>query len=883
MAQGGAARGADETPVVSQYLSLKRQHPDDVLFFRLGDFYEMFNEDAVEVSRILNLTLTHRGGAPMCGVPYRAANSYIARLLRAGKKIAVAEQVSEPGKSALTDRRVVEVITPGTALESEWLDGAGNNFLAAFSVTQGFVSFAYVDVTTGEFFATKFAESSLSEGLAKELGRASPRELIVPEGLRADSAVRTVLEAFPAMSVSYYPDWHFGREKTYRALLDHFKSANLAAFSLSRESPEVSAAGFLLEYIEKTLGSAASHISDIRVYDDSRFVVLDDSSRRNLEVFSNLRDGSASYSLLETVSNTRTAGGTRLLRSWLSFPLTNVREIRAREDSVELFTKDSALLKRVRGALGSILDVERLAGRIATDRAHAKDLQALRASLIAWGGVQKLVSKYDFSFLDAEQAGEIVSLIGRSILDDPATAFGEGRIIREGWNGELDRWRRVHDDFSSVLREYEEEERAKNGIPNLRIKSTGSMGYYIEVTRGKLDKVPEHFIRRRSLLNAERYTTRRLQELESSLNESSSRMLELERDLFLDVRGRLKQYVPYLLQTAKEIAYVDVTSSFADLAMRYDWVRPEVAEGSLEFSVEGGRHPVVERHIPRGEFVPNDLTLCGAGGKTFALITGPNMAGKSTFLRQNALIALLAQTGCFVPARRAKLGIVDRIFCRVGASDNLARGESTFLVEMTETARILRSATEKSFVVMDEVGRGTGTGDGRAIAWAVSEYLLNNVRCKTLFATHYHELSRLEHKALCFLCMAVSQNGADIVFLRKVKPGVSENSYGIHVARLAGVPESVVARAQEVLERLQREEPAVIPEERSAENAPPDDIPAEDAGARQTGEHGEPGMQRGLFSKEELAASAISSCDIDNMTPLQALKMLSDLKDSLSN
>lgn len=859
----------DETPVVAQYLALKSRHPDDVLFFRLGDFYEMFNKDAIEVSRLLNLTLTHRGGSPMCGIPYHAAKNYIARLLKLGKKIAIAEQIGEVGKAPLTERKVIEVITPGTATESEYLDSISNNFLASFVITgdgpRDYAALAYIDITTGEARATKFPQKDLAENLPKELGRCNPKELILPESLRDSRTVQTVLSSFGGASISWYPDWHFTKDASYTKLLSHFKSVNLNAFSLTRDSPEIIPLGFLLEYIEHTTGTEAPQITNIYVYEDSQFVIMDDSSRRNLEVLCNLRDGSESYSLFEAVNDTKTSMGHRLLRTWLSFPLTSETEIRSREDSVELFVKDTNLLRAARDKLGGILDVERLSSRIAMDRAHAKDLQALRSSLSLWSDVQSLLSNYDFAFSDADSAKKIISLIASSILDDPATAFGEGRIIKDGWNEDLDYWRRVQSDFNSVLEDYAEEERRKNDIPNLKIKNTGSQGYYIEVTKGKLDHVPNHFIRRRSLLNAERYTTERLQELERSLNESSSKILELEHDLFLEVRDELKKYVPYLLGCAKEIAYVDAVATFAQAALRYNWVRPEVIGDSLEFHVEGGRHPVVELHIPRGEFVPNDLSLYEEGGaeKTFALITGPNMAGKSTFLRQNALIALLAQTGSFVPAAKARLGIVDRIFCRVGASDNLARGESTFLVEMTETARILRSATQRSLVIMDEVGRGTSTEDGLAIAWAVSEYLLNTIKCKTLFATHYHELTRLEHKAISFLCMAVSQNGRDVVFLRKVVPGASENSYGIHVARIAGVPNDVTERAEEVLETIQ---------EKAAVETPPTVT--------------EPRTKKSqvveLFPAEELALSEIASTDVDNITPLQALEILARLKKSLS-
>ena len=696
-----------------------------------------------------------------------------------------------------------------------------------------------------------------------------PKEIILPESLKSNKEIQTILEIISVASVSWYPDWHFNAEKNYEHLVKQFKVANLNSFSLTKESPEVPPAGFLLDYIEKTTNAPVSHISGISVYQDSQFVIIDDSSRRNLEITFNLRDGTSSYTLLESVSNTKTAMGSRLLRSWLSFPLTNENEINSRQNHVELFVKDRNLLHCVRENLDGILDVERLAGRIAMDRAHAKDLQALKASLKFWLKSQAVLERYDFSMPEKDSAQKIIDLIENSIAEDPATVFTEGRIIKDGWSEELDYWKKVRNDFNGILEEYIESEKEKTGIQNLKIKSTGNLGYFIEVTKGKLDKIPPHFIMRRTLLNAERYTTEKLQELENSLNESGAKILELEHDLFIEVRNELKKYIPYLQQAAKKIAYVDVVCSFAESAILYNWNRPQILSDSLEFSVKNGRHPVVERHLPAGEFVPNDVSLCGPepeNSASFALITGPNMAGKSTFLRQNALIALLAQTGSFVPADEAKIGIVDRIFCRVGASDNLARGESTFLVEMTETARILRSATKNSLVIMDEVGRGTSTEDGLSIAWAVSEYLLNTLKCKTFFATHYHELTRLEHKSLKRLCMAVAENGSDIVFLRKVVEGSSENSYGIHVARLAGIPESVIERAGKILEKIQGDASVIIPETETEEVSKTKvEI-----------------FSGSLFSEEELVLDEILSCDIDNMTPMAALQNILRWKKSLA-
>lgn len=892
--------GGEEKPLMIQYQKIKDEHKNEVLFFRLGDFYEMFNDDAVEVSRLLNLTLTHRAGEPMCGIPYHAAKIYIARLLRLGKKIAIAEQIGEiaHGKG-LTERKVIEVITPGTAVESEYLDGVTNNFLASLCIDHGTAGYAYIDVTTADFYATSWPVASMSENFPKELGRSHPKEILLPQSMRDNAEVQNALESLESVSVSYYPDWNFDLSLSYKRLTTQFKTANLRSFSLTETSPEVSPAGFLLDYLEKTASTSAPHVNGIKVYKDSEFVIMDDSSRRNLEITANIRDGGSQFSLLECVNNTQTAMGNRMIRSWLLSPLTDAKKIAQRQDHVELFFTNRKLLDSVHDALGPVLDIERLAGRIAMERAHAKDLQALRASLESWLAVRKLLSAYDFASSPSEPAQQIIDLIKSSILDDPATSLTDGRIIKDGWSKELDHYRDLHENFNRILDEYCEEEKQKTGISNLRIRNNNNAGYFIEVTKGKLTHVPEHFIMRRSLVNADRYTTEKLQELEQELNDANTHILELERDLFVEVRRKLMDQVPYLLQTSHEIAYTDVTSSLAESALVHRWVRPVVDDGT-EFTVKAGRHPVVELHLPEGEFVPNDTEICARSAEcasSFDLITGPNMAGKSTYLRQNALIALLAQTGSFVPAAEAHVGIVDRIFCRVGASDNLARGESTFLVEMTETAHILRSATNRSLVIMDEVGRGTSTEDGLSIAWAVSEYLLNTIGCRTFFATHYHELTRLDHPSLRLLCMDVSEKDGTVVFLRKIKQGASENSYGIHVARLAGIPQSVIDRASEILAHLQQvagdrpviENSTTLQTSREADSSASRqsglDKPAGTAHnqAQSSGSGPVPSLRApGLFSDEEIVLDEILSSDPDSMTPIEALQTLARWKKSLS-
>ena len=863
---------ADEetlTPMMIQYRGIKAQYKNEVVFFRLGDFYEMFDEDAVEVSRLLNLTLTHRASRPMCGIPYHAAKVYIARLLRLGKKIVICEQVGEipKGGKGIAERKVVEIITPGTAVEAEYLDGGRANYLAALCVVKGKAAFAFIDVTTSSFSATSWPAAKMAENFGKELNRASPRELLLPASLKNNADIQSIVTAYGSLSVSYYPDWDFNAELSFKKLTGQFKTANLKAFGLEEESPELVPAGFLLDYLEKTTNASIPHVNSIRIYSDNEFLIMDESSRRNLEIVSNMREGGIQYTLLECVDFTKTAMGSRLLRNWLLFPLTKLRQIEDRQTQVASFVENRQLLDKVKTDLSSILDVERLAGRIAMERAHAKDLQALRSSLAAWTAIKEYLGQYNFSFVSDEEAKKICGLIENSIMDDPATSLTDGGIIKAGWSEELDHWRGVHDNFNQILSEYEAEEREKTGITTLKVKYNNAAGYFIEVSKGKLANVPPHFIMRRALVNGDRYTTERLQQLEQELNESSTKILELERDLFLEVRSSLLQYIPYLLQVADEIANTDAAASFAQAAIEHNWVRPEIEE-STHFEIKEGRHPVVENHLPRGEFVPNDALLSSDEEDiaAFALITGPNMAGKSTYLRQNALIALLAQTGSYVPASSARLGIVDRIFCRVGASDNLAKGESTFLVEMTETANILHAATKRSLVIMDEVGRGTSTEDGLAIARAVSEYLLDTIGCKTFFATHYHELSRMEHPRLKMLCMDVLEQNGSVVFLRKVKDGVTENSYGIHVAKLAGLPQNVIDRANVILSHIQalaNDNPIILDEIKKESPAPQPVSP-------------------GLFSDEEIIISEILSTDTDNLTPLNALQIIARWKKALS-
>jgi len=868
------------TPMMAQYLQIKEQHRDAVLFFRLGDFYEMFNEDAIETSRILNLTLTQRAGNPMCGIPFHASKVYIARLLRAGKKIAICEQMSIPGPGkGLAERKVVEVITPGTATDGDYLEQTANNYLAAVSSImikgRAVIGFAYIDVSTGEFAATSFPADECGERFAKEIGRIQPREMLLQQSLLSTyPEIEETLAGYPTMVTNAYPDWSFGREQGYRRLNSAFGTTGLNAFSLDADSAEVPPAGMLLDYLERTAGPLIAHVSGIHVYGESEFVSIDDSTRKNLELVQNLRDGSRSYTLIEALDQTRTSMGGRLLRNWVLHPLTDAKKIQERIARVQALHSEQKKLSHLRECLGNILDIERISGRVAMGRAHGKDLLALRQSLEHFLKAGESLSGIPAfaGFLSPEETEtceKIIRLIRDSIQDDCPILLNEGGIIRAGWSDKLDELRDLRDNSNRVLEEYLEEERGKTGIPNLKIRYNRMIGYYLEVSKGNLSAVPEHFIRRRSLSNGDRYTTDRLVEIETELNGVHANINECEQRLFVEVRSRVCEAIPRLMSVSRAVAETDALQSFSHAATVYAWVAPDLSDDGMIHIVEG-RHPVVEMHMPSGEFVPNSMLLSSGDQPSmpsFALITGPNMAGKSTFLRQTALIVIMAQIGSFVPAESAHVSLVDKVFCRVGAQDNLARGESTFLVEMTETAHILRSATRNSLVIMDEVGRGTSTEDGLSIAKAVTEYLLQTIGAKTLFATHYHELSRFTHPRLTDWCLEVLETEGKVVFLKKVKTGASANSYGIHVARLAGVPEAVLSRAEEVLASLAGQG-----------NPLPEPIPVQPQNAQRPAPNV---SSAGLFSEEELVIDDLLSCDPDSMTPLEALSKLTSWKKRL--
>jgi DNA mismatch repair protein MutS len=874
-----------------QYQRIKRDHPGEVLFFRLGDFYEMFAEDALEVSALLNLTLTSRNGQPMCGIPYHASRTYIGRLLKLGKKVAVCEQISEPGKG-LVERKVVEVITPGTALDEDYLDKGSANYLAALAVSRGVLSLACIDISSGDFRATSFPQENTGR-LRQEFEGLQIRELIVQESLLEEKGdlAQIVLER-PNLVVNRWADWLFDRERGRTRLCRQFKVPNLRPFGLEDASPEILAAGALLDYLDDTAKSMIPHVCGIVVYQDNEYTGIDESTQRNLELVRNLREGDSRYSLLEVMDETRTAMGRRLLKWRILHPLREAAAIKARLDMVETLYRDQGTLGILRETLGKTPDLERLTGRVAMDRAHGKDMLSIKNALDSLDQVLATVQELSLSFetpgvqvfVSREESPGLArllklrDLLDRALEEDPSTLLTEGNLIRDGYNNELDELKRIQDNGRQLLEEYLEEERQKTRIPGLKIRYNRIIGYYMEVSRIHLSRVPSYFIRRQGIAGGERFTTDRLSAMESEINGAQGRIVELERTLFLGLRERAKEHLGDLSAAAALLAELDVAQSLARAATIRRWVRPQLDEGVV-LKVLEGRHPVVEAHLPQGEFIPNDVILEGEGFP-FALITGPNMAGKSTYLRMAALIVLMTQMGSFVPTREALVGIADRIYCRVGASDNLARGESTFLAEMNETAYILNTATTKSLVIMDEVGRGTGTKDGLSIAWAVCEDLLDRVKCRTLFATHYHELSFMVHPHLANRSMEVINRDGEIQFLRRIKEGPSAESYGLHVARMAGFAEPVLARAEIIMAylrnqgetlvgnftmALQRRPPGEPPAGQEPHRAPVLAIPPRAEAPRE-----DPRYKKFLES--------LRSLDLDSITPLDALNLISRWK-----
>ncbi|MCL2719986.1 MAG: DNA mismatch repair protein MutS [Treponema sp.] len=810
------------SPMLEQYRRIKNQQEGNVLFFRLGDFYEMFAQDAIEVSALLNLTLTSRNGLPMCGIPYHASRSYIARLLKLGKKVAICEQLTAPSKSSkIVERDVVEIITPGTTVDEDFLEKGSSNYLCCLAASclpsndmainsAALLSFSYIEISTGDFYSTSFSIND-TEVLRQELERLQIKEMLIQESLlEEEKNIAAAIFDRSSIVLNRWADWLFDPVQAKSRLEKQFGLANLKSFGLDENSAEIISAGTLLDYLDNTSKSMLSHIRTLKVYRENEYMGIDESSQRNLELLKNLRDGDVRFSLLEVMDETRCSMGKRLLKRRILHPLRNIEKINNRLSLVEDLYREQGKLSKLRDIFGKTPDLERLCSRLAMDKAHGRDMLAIKNAIICFNAVMELYRQSNPYFENDDNSDnssfnilhELFELLEKGITDEPSILLNEGNLIKDGFNNELDNLRLLKDNNRQILEQYLEEERQETGITSLKIRYNRLIGYFFEVSKTNLEKVPKHFIRRQGIVGGERFSTDRLAELESEINGASDKVVELEKTLFLEIREKVKKELLILSRAARRLAEIDANQSMAKAASIRGWTRPELSDDN-KFEIIDGRHPVVEAHLSRGDYIPNNIILgTNKGEISFAMITGPNMAGKSTYLRSAALISIMAQAGSFVPAAEAKIGICDRIYCRVGASDNLAKGESTFLVEMNETAFILNTATEKSLVIMDEVGRGTGTNDGLSIAWAVSEELLNRIGCRSLFATHFHELSLLSHPKLANRSMEVLEKGEKIIFLRKLKEGPAAESYGIHVAKLAGLSNTVLQRAQQIMNLL---------------------------------------------------------------------------------
>jgi DNA mismatch repair protein MutS len=868
------------TPVRKQYLQIKAQHPDAIVFFRLGDFYETFDEDAEVAARELDLVLTSRPVAknqrvPMAGVPHHAVEGYIARLIEKGYRVAIAEQVGEVTGKGLVAREVTRVVTPGTIVEPALLDEKRPNYLAAVVVEEDRAGLAYADITTGEF-----ATAQLGAGaVAQELARLQPRECLIPKGQEAGCKKQETGRESPISNLQSL-DAHITPLQSYRfelgaarqLLLDHFDVATLDGFGCSGKPLAIRAAGAVLHYLRETQKGALAQIVSLSTYTTERFMTLDAATRRNLELTETIRERKASGALLGVLDLTLTPMGGRLLRARLAQPLLDRAELEARLDEVQAFYDDTILRGRVREILKGLPDLERLTNRVVAGMATPRDLVGIRQALEA---MPQLAEKMQDAGSKKEARGkrqedrascilrlvssidpceETASLIASAIADEPSASLSAGDVIRRGFSDELDAILTAARDAKAYIANLEKEERERTGIKSLKVGYNKVFGYYIEVTKANLDAVPEAYIRKQTLVNAERFITPELKEYEALILNAEERRIEVETRLFKEVCAQVGARGGALLKTARALARLDVASALAEVAVRNRYVRPEVTDDDV-LEVTAGRHPVVEKTLRSEPFTPNDLRL--NGDERILVITGPNMAGKSVYLRQNALIVLMAQMGSFVPADSARIGIVDRIFTRIGAQDEVAAGQSTFMVEMVEAANILNHATPRSLLILDEIGRGTSTYDGMSIAWAMVEYLHNHPqrRARTLFATHYHELTELADRlpAVRNYSLAVVEEGDHVVFLHKVEPGGADRSYGIHVAQMAGVPKPVIHRAEEMLAQLE-----------SGEFRPGTPAP-------------EP-RQPALFATEHPAVEELRGLDVSQMTPLDAINALYELQ-----
>ena len=855
-------------------MRFKRAYEGAILFFRMGDFYEMFHDDAKTASKVLGLTLTSRAkgdkAIPMAGFPHHAVEPYLQRMIRAGYKVAICEQVQDPAEAkGLVDRDVVRIVTPGTVTEENMLEAKANNYLAAVCANGRQAGIAWVDLSTGSFFVEDVAEGQLSA----ELARIAPAECLVPEeDSRAETPLVAVLrEAIDGMLTSR-PDWEFGRDTAYRTLVEHFQTASLDGFGCEDMGLALSSAGALLAYLQETQRASLSHIAKMERFSTSDRVLLDRSTQLSLELVQTMRSGQRTGTLLWVLDHTVTPMGGRLIRAWLTAPLRKKGEVDARLSAVKEIVDQMSLREGLRGSLKRIYDIERIAAKISCGRANGRDLVALKQSLTALPDLEGTLADCRSDMIAGlrdrlDVMDEVRVLIATAIVPDPPMGLRDGGIIREGYDQDLDQVRTIAKSGKSWITNFQAQEIERTGIPSLKVGYNKVFGYYLEVTNAHRDKIPADYTRKQTLKNAERYITPQLKEYESQVLTAEERAKEIEYRIFHEVREQVAAQTQRLQETAGVVAQLDVLGSLATVAVERGYAMPTITEDA-ELFIRDGRHPVLELTLAGEEFVPNDTDLNTQAG-TMMVITGPNMAGKSTYIRQVALIVLMAQMGSFVPAKECRVGLVDRVFTRVGASDELARGQSTFMVEMNEAANILNNATDLSLIILDEVGRGTSTFDGVSIAWAICEFLHEHVKARTLFATHYHELTELALtlSSVRNYNVAVREWEDDVVFLRKIVEGGTDKSYGIHVARLAGLPKGVIERSREILSNL---EEAAIDK---------DNMPAFAAPRRRKAHKKRRNRQLSLFTPaQEVVANELEKLDLEDLTPLDAMNKLSELK-----
>lgn len=875
------------TPMMQQYLKTKEEYKDCILFYRLGDFYEMFFDDAILVSKELELTLTGKNcgmeeRAPMCGVPYHAVEGYLNRLVANGHKVAICEQVEDPKTAkGIVKREVIRIVTPGTNMDAQALDETKNNYLMCIVYMEDKYGIGLTDVSTGEFYVT---EVDSERKLMDEIHKFSPSEIICNESFYMSGVDLEDMRHRLGIMIYSLEAWYFSDETTITTLKNHFKVNSLEGLGLKDYLCGTVAAGALLRYLYDTQKNSLDQISAIHPYSTGKYMIIDSSTRRNLELVETLREKQKRGSLLWVLDKTKTAMGARMLRSFVEQPLIEKSEIEKRQDAIAEINKHIITREELREYLNPIYDLERLITRVTYMTANPRDLIAFKNSIGMLPPIKTLLNEFQCEMLkelhdEMDTLEELYNLIDAAIIEEPPISVREGGLIKDGYFEEVDKYRKAKTEGKTWLAELEAKEREKTGIKNLKIKYNKVFGYYLEVTNSYKEMVPDYFMRKQTLANAERYITPELKELEDMILGAEDRLVSLEYELFSEVRNTIAKEVVRIQQTAKAIAKLDTFISLAVVADQNNYCRPKINENGV-IDIKDGRHPVVEKMITNDMFIAND-TYLDNGSNRISIITGPNMAGKSTYMRQTAVIVLMAQIGSFVPASSAKIGIVDRIFTRVGASDDLASGQSTFMVEMNEVANILRNATSNSLLVLDEIGRGTSTFDGLSIAWAVVEHISNPklLGAKTLFATHYHELTELEGKLnnVNNYCIAVKEKGDDIVFLRKIIKGGADRSYGIQVAKLAGVPDSVIDRAKEICEKLIENDIAAV-----ARN-----IDVDNGRAKKKKEKLDEVdlAQMSLFDtiKDDDIINELRNADLSNMTPIDALNKLYELQNKVKN